>query len=33
MAEMFDSRLKLQNLTRKSDIANFVSKTDFDIIN
>ena len=29
-AEIFDLRLKWTNLTRKSDIANFVKKTDFD---
>ena len=29
-AEMFDLRLKRVNLARKSDIANFVNKADFD---
>ena len=29
-AKMFDLRLKQANLARKSDIANFVNKTDFD---
>ena len=29
-AEMFDLRLKRVNLARKSDIANFVNKSDFD---
>ena len=29
-AEIFDLRLKRANLARKSDIANFVNKTDFD---
>ena len=28
--EMFDSRVKLANLTSKSDIANFVKQTGFD---
>ena len=31
IAEIFDLRLKRANLARKSDIANFVKKTNFDI--
>ena len=30
MAEIFNIRLKRANLANKSDIANFVNKTDFD---
>ena len=30
MAENFAARLKQANLARKSDIANFVNKLDFD---